>query len=274
MKENENEKKIKKMINNLFDSDYIKEGWFDKETSITDSIIDCIKKCTSPRANKKNNSITEDDLKLIFKAFSLFEPSQTRVLILGQDPYPEESKACGLSFLHNIEKYPIVNDTLKNIFDAINNAELNRQDKIYTSPIDWATKNKVLLLNRALTFETESLRKQHIEIWTKFIDQIIQKLIKRQNNKLVIILWGKPANTIEQFKNNQQDNENKNILILRSSHPSNQGKNYCGNYQCKTLCIIPAFECQGKYIFEACNKFLGKENEIDWKGLLEIYNYK
>ena len=44
---------IKWLENELGSSNekYIKNGWFDKETIINDSIIDCIKKCTSPRAS-------------------------------------------------------------------------------------------------------------------------------------------------------------------------------------------------------------------------------
>lgn len=239
MKENENEKNIKEMINNLFDSDYIKEGWFDKETSITASIIDCIKKCTSPRASKKNNPITEDDLKLIFKAFSLFKPSETRVLILGQDPYPESNKAQGLAFSCKKGKA----HSLTKIFKAIN--KYKKTTKSYNYDLaNWATKNKILLLNTALTFEKSKkfagnykykkdlsknqqqelkkdqleLQEKHIECWNNFMVEVIKSLIKKNKN-FVVFLWGNKAKDLFNSCNNS-----KCIIKFETCHPQKRFK--------------------------------------------------
>lgn len=215
---------IIKMIGELVEDKYIKEGWFDNidinsftnnENKYQTSIIDCINNCTSPRASEKNNQITEDDLKLIFKAFSLFEPSKTRVLILGQDPYPDDDeyrvkhygkRAQGLafSFLNSKKdegKPEPAADSLENIFEAI--AEYKKQnDDIYTWNTNletWASKNGILLLNTALTFESED--KSHFEYWNDFIKNIIKILVQTKldnncNNKLAIFLWGEKAQNI------------------------------------------------------------------------------
>lgn len=233
MKENENENtNIKKMISNLVESDYIKESWFDKETIInlfnTDSIIDCIKKCTSPRASKKNNPITEDDLKLIFKAFSLFKPSETRVLILGQDPYPEKEKAHGLAFSFKKNQEP--DDSLLNIFKAIekykkeNNIKITKPIKEWNTNLEtWAENNKILLLNTALTFESKG--NPHFKYWNDFIKNIIKILVQTKldnncNNKLAIFLWGEKAQKIF-FKSFNETDNNYEIDFQKVQNPIN-----------------------------------------------------
>lgn len=264
------------------DNDYIKEGWFDKY-EFTSDIIKCINNCTSPRASEKNNPITEDDLKLIFKAFSLFEPSQTRVLILGQDPYPNENKACGLAFLHNRDYNKEIDESLKNILLAIKIANINTQDIKYKSNDDWVSQNKVLLLNTSLTYEkhpnygkryqnenekntrkkeTEKIKITHQNAWKQFIKNILSLLLKRQN-PMVVFLWGDDAQ-IKFIEYINEININSNLLILSTSHPSNNGQ-----------AVDKGFRISAPNHFKACNLFLKENNieEINWQGLLKIYNY-
>ena len=125
----------------------------------------------------------------------------------------------------------------------------------------WA-KQGVLLLNRALSFsKSESLASRN-KFWLPVIDIIINKLLKREK-PLVIILWGNPANDIEQFSFEREEEYKKhNIFILRSSHPSNMG-----NAKNSTLKDgkIGAFTTTPN--FKKTNELLKSlgEKEIDWR---------
>ena len=252
---------------------YLK-SWLSKDE--INKCIDCFKKNT----NKEILKFKSPSKDFIFNAFKIgprgeiIKPEDVKVLVIGQDPYPETRKACGLAFLHNTEEYKDTDATLKNIITAIDKSETLESKKLYNESmyLEWAKDNKVLLLNTALTHEDKDNRtiKKHKEVWKEFITLIIEKLFNNRKKPLVVILWGKPANLLDKFNESRKDKENEKILILRSSHPSNLGKNYCGNYQCRTLNIVPAFADEGKYIFEKCNAFLGNDT-VFWKDLKKIY---
>jgi len=291
------ENNIVRILKNLKDDNknpYIKEVWFngiDIKNTFTSDLINCINNCTSPRVSEKGKPITEEDLKLIFKAFSLFKPGETRVLILGQDPYPNENKACGLAFLHNRNYNKEIDESLKNILLAIKIANINTQDIKYKSNDDWVSQNKVLLLNTSLTYEkhpnygkryqnenekntrkkeTEEIKIKHQKAWKPFIQQMIIKLLTCDNNKLVVFLWGKDAQlSFIEYINNIEIK--KNIRIFSCYHPTPKNENNKENLD-ENLLFSKAAPKQ----FELCNLFL-KENdveEIDWKGLLKIYTEK
>lgn len=185
----------------------------------------------------------------IYNALSSVNFEDVKVLIIGQDPYPNIEDAHGLAFSKKSGKCPA---SLKNIFTKIK--EETGIENTNANLTHWAQQG-VLLLNRALTFtKTESLAKR-TKFWAPVVDGIIEKLLNR-NTPLVVILWGNQANEIEQFYRTKD-----NILLLRSSHPSNMG-----NAKNTPLMggEIPAFT-QAK-LFSKCNEFL-KQNglkEIDW----------
>lgn len=221
-------------------------------------IKECIDNCTSP---------AKED---IFKAFSLFPIEETRVLILGQDPYPEPCKAEGLAFSVN-ENYKNIDDSLQNIYKV---AAVKKHSK---SLITWSKTNKVLLLNTALTYgnknknenltkkEKEEIQEIHFDAWKIFINQIIKNLLTCNNKKLVVFLWGNKAKS--SFHNaiyNDKDNPKvdiiqeirKDLLVLSSSHPSNNGN-----------AVKRGFCYEVSNHFKACNDFLGKNARIKWEDI-------
>ena len=85
------------------------------------------------------------------------------------------------------------------------------------------TKQGVLLLNRALSFEKDLTLNKRLKFWKPVTDIIIDKLLNR-GKPLIVMLWGGPANTMENFPIHKDEGFKKeNIHILRSSHPSNMG---------------------------------------------------
>ena len=192
----------------------------------------------------------------IYHALKITPFDKVKVLIMGQDPYPNKEDAHGLAFSKLSGKIPA---SLKNIFEKIKEDTGVNNSSGNLTP--WA-KQGVLLLNRALTFSKEETLASRNKFWLPIIDIIINKLIERKK-PLVIILWGNPANDIEQFSFNKEDEYKKNnIYILRSSHPSNMG-----NAKNNTLKDgkIGAFTTTPN--FKKTNEILKSfgEKEIDWQ---------
>ncbi len=129
--------------------------------------------------------------KNVFRALNLV-PEKVKVLILGQDPYPNPEHAMGLAFSvsKNVSLLPA---SLKNIFKELEsdlgvvrtNGDLS----------DWVDKG-VLLLNSSLTFNPMKPR-QHLNIgWNLFTKSIIEYVGK---NGAIGVLWGNHAITMKDF---------------------------------------------------------------------------
>lgn len=141
----------------------------------------------------------------IFKCFQYFNIKDTKVVILGQDPYHKKNQANGLCFGSNYKQPP----SLKNIAAELSgDLNINLLDFTLTS---WAEQG-VLLLNTALTVE-EKKPGSHIKLWNKFTSSIIDEL-NNLNDPIIFVAWG--AHAHEKLKN---INTEKHYLII-SSHPS------------------------------------------------------
>ena len=153
----------------------------------------------------------------IYYALRITPFDKVKVLIMGQDPYPNKEDAHGLAFSKLSGKIPA---SLKNIFEKIK--EDTGAINVSGNLTPWAEQG-VLLLNRALSFSKEETLASRNKFWLPVINIIINKLLER-DKPLVIILWGNPANDIEQFAfEKEEEHKTHHVYILRSSHPSNMG---------------------------------------------------
>jgi len=142
----------------------------------------------------------------IYRAFLLTPFENTKVVILGQDPYPNKEDACGLAF--SASGIPA---SLRNIFKELNN-DLNIDIPKTGDLTSWA-KQGVLLLNTVLTTKpNESLSHKNIG-WEIFSSNYI-KLLNDKKDHLVFILWGNNAIKYEYLIDKSKH------LIISSSHPS------------------------------------------------------
>ena len=145
-----------------------------------------------------------------FKALEYSSFDNTKVIILGQDPYHGEDQAEGLSF--SVPKGIPIPPSLSNIYEELETDDVEFNKPSHGNLISWA-KQGVLLLNSVLTVE-KNTPTSHTNIgWETFTDQIIKTLSKNKNN-LVFILWGTYANT----KSSLIDSDKH--LVLESFHPS------------------------------------------------------
>ena len=144
----------------------------------------------------------------VFRALSLTSPSNTKIVLIGQDPYYNADKANGLSFSVN-ETLEIIPPSLHNIFVELE--EDYQQFNVYHNPdlTRWA-KQGVLLLNRTLTVQEDKPNSHSHWGWKTFTDKIIEVLDTKPR---VFILWGRKAQeVIPQLS--------KHHLIIASPHPS------------------------------------------------------
>lgn len=145
----------------------------------------------------------------IFNALKLTPYSNTKVVIVGQDPYHGENQAHGLSF--SVQKGVTLPPSLKNIYKEIYD-DLGIEEPNCGDLTKWA-KEGVLLLNSSLTV-IKDMPNSHKDIgWNNLTDYII-KVLNQKEEPVVFILWGNFAKSKKQFITN------KKHLILESTHPS------------------------------------------------------
>lgn len=102
---------------------------------------------------------TEDK---VFRCFEYFNVEDTKIVILGQDPYYSNDQATGLAFECKSGEQP----SLKNILKVYNKSKIDFEE--------WAKKG-VLLMNTALTTE-EGKAKAHSKEWKGFTKFILESI--------------------------------------------------------------------------------------------------
>ncbi len=146
---------------------------------------------------------------LIFNALKLTSFKDTKVVIVGQDPYHGKNEAHGLSFSVTLgTKMP---PSLRNIFlELKNDLGIDRKDN--TDLTDWA-KQGVLLLNAVLTVKKDTPASHRNLGWELLTDYII-KLLNNKKEPVVFILWGNFAKEKAKYITNPIH------YIIKSPHPS------------------------------------------------------
>lgn len=156
----------------------------------------------------------------IYNSLRYTSYGNTRVVILGQDPYHGFGQAHGLCFSvkHGVHHPP----SLKNIFKELEN-ELSIPAPESGELIGWA-KQGVLLLNTTLTVREASPQSHKGRGWEILTDRIIS-LINQKDTPVVFMLWGGNARAKKVLITK------KNHLILECAHPSPLSA-YAGFFGC------------------------------------------
>ncbi|SDK13859.1 uracil-DNA glycosylase [Aliiruegeria lutimaris] len=144
----------------------------------------------------------------IFAALEMTQPEQTRVVILGQDPYPTPGHAHGLAFSAEADVRPLPR-SLGNIYkemradlgDAPDNADLRF----------WARQG-VLLLNAVLTVPAGEANGHKALGWQTLTAQVLERL---SDTPRVFLLWGRPAQ-----KAAAKSLRGEHHLRIETAHPS------------------------------------------------------
>ena len=149
------------------------------------------------------------DMYSIFNALHYTSYEDTKVVILGQDPYHGPGQAHGLSFsvLPGVQPPP----SLQNIFQELQ-ADLGCRIPNNGCLKPWADQG-VLLLNTVLTVREHQAGSHQRQGWEIFTDKIISLLGQREK-PMAFILWGSPARRKKELIANSKH------LIVESPHPS------------------------------------------------------
>ena len=145
----------------------------------------------------------------IFNALKLSSYNETKVVILGQDPYHQPGQAHGLCF--SVNKGIKIPPSLVNIYKEMKD-DLGIEQPSHGYLADWA-KQGVLLLNATLTVRRGEPNSHKGKGWEVFTDRVIELLNEREK-PMVFILWGANARAKESLITNPDH------LILTGAHPS------------------------------------------------------
>ncbi len=182
------------------------------------------------------------DMHNIFNALKLTSYEDTRVLLLGQDPYHGEGQAHGLAFSVNPDiKIP---PSLVNIYKELKTDIEDFEIPSHGFLEGWA-KQGVMLLNTSLTVRSGEANSHSKIGWSIFTDRIIELLDKREK-PVVFLLWGGNARAKAALIKGKQH------LVLQAAHPSPLSA-YNGFFGCRH--------------FSKTNKFLEENGfkPIDWQ---------
>ena len=202
------------MVNIGNDWDMILRGEFEKEY---------YKKLRTFLKSEYKNHIIHPSMHDIFNALKFTSFSDTKAVIIGQDPYHGENQAHGLAF--SVQKSVPIPPSLLNMYKELqqelgcyipNNGFLEK----------WA-KQGVLLLNAALTVRDGMANSHRGKGWEIFTDCVIEKLNTR-TEPVIFLLWGNNAKEKARLITNPHHH------ILTTVHPSplsaSRGFFGCGHF--------------------------------------------
>lgn len=175
----------------------------------------------------------------LLRAFG-YPPKHYRVLIVGQDPYPNPAHAIGLAFAVPKGTAPLP-PTLGNIFKELR-SDLGVQ-MVQQGDIEPWLDRGVMLLNRHLSTQADNSAAHLSFGWAELTDAAIKALQSVRGPQLVAILWGKQAQELAPLLSRSR--------VISSAHPSPLSS-YRGFF--------------GSKPFSTCNKLLLELglDPIDW----------
>jgi len=175
-----------------------------------------------------------------FRAFRLApDPSRVRVLVVGQDPYPQRQYATGVAFSIPKEE-KVFPPTLKNIFQEYQD-DLHLPMPTHGNLERWSHRG-VMLWNAYPSVKTGKPGSHHWDEWRYLTTELVERLSKEQ---VVFVLLGRAAQEFAPYCGERQ-------RIICTSHPSPLGAKH---------------GFLGSRVFSRVNDILrteGKE-EINWR---------
>ena len=191
--------------------------------------------------NEYNSKVIYPNMYDLFNALHFTSYEDTKVVILGQDPYHGPKQAHGLSFSVNpgVKTPPSLVNIYKELHDDLgcyipNNGYLKK----------WADQG-VLLLNTVLSVRAGEANSHRNKGWEQFTNRVIE-VLNQKETPIVFILWGNNAISKTSLITNPKH------FIIKSVHPS-------------PLSASRGFF--GSKPFSKANEFLISTNQkpIDWQ---------
>ena len=160
-----------------------------------------------------SNQIICPQLKNIFKAFNLCPFKELRVVILGQDPYPQKGVATGIAFANSLDTQDnSYSPSLEILRESVIDYTIPHRTIIFDPSLEKWEEQGVLLLNSALTCEVGRVG-SHYLLWRPFIISLLTNLSKCSSG-IVYVLMGSQAQSLEPYINKQFNH------VIHIRHPS------------------------------------------------------
>ncbi|RWS17505.1 uracil-DNA glycosylase 2-like protein [Dinothrombium tinctorium] len=223
-------------------SDNIGVSWF---TALqTEFNKDYFKKLSDFLVNERQSHTIYPPESEVFTWTRMANIRDTKVVILGQDPYHGPNQAHGLAF--SVKKGVVPPPSLKNMFQELRSDIDGFCEPNHGDLSGWS-KQGVLLLNACLTVRKHEANSHSSKGWEQLTDAVIKWLNSNLYN-VVFLLWGSYAQKKGSFV------DKKKHLVLQCPHPSPLSA-HRGFLGCKH--------------FSKANEYLRKngKKEIDWNYL-------
>lgn len=134
----------------------------------------------------------------VFRAFELCPYDELKVVMLGQDPYPQKGVATGILFGNNEEvAEENLSPSLKIVKEACINYEVPHNSIIFDQTLESWAKQGILMINSALTVEMNKVG-SHVMLWRPFISKLLKNL-SDNNTAGVYVLFGRQAQTFKPY---------------------------------------------------------------------------
>ena len=160
-----------------------------------------------------SNHIICPQLKDLFKCFRLCSLNNLRVVIIGQDPYPQKGVATGLAFANSPDTpEDSYSPSLEILRESVINYTIPHRRVTFAPDLEKWEAQGVLLLNSALSCEVGRVG-SHTLLWRPFIKSLLTNLSKYHTG-LVYLLMGTQAQSLEPYINKQFNH------VIHIRHPS------------------------------------------------------
>ena len=160
-------------------------------------------------ANERQRATVYPPKEEVFAALHLTAHADTRVLILGQDPYHGHGQAHGLCF--SVRPDVRVPPSLMNIHKELRD-DLGIAPPSHGNLEAWARQG-VLLLNATLTVRAGAAGSHQGKGWETFTDEVI-RAVNEKSDHVVFVLWGAYARRKAQIVDRSRH------TVVESAHPS------------------------------------------------------
>lgn len=148
-----------------------------------------------------------------FKVFNMLPPERVKVVILGQDPYPQDDPIIATGIAFDCANTHVPQPSLRNIINEIVR-EYPQKITLDRGDLSYLVKQGVFLANTALTVEADKPN-SHKALWKNFTIGWIKALQNMQDK--VWLLMGREAQAYSMYITNPSH------YIVKTSHPSPLG---------------------------------------------------
>lgn len=142
----------------------------------------------------------------VFKAFRMCSLADCKVIMVGQDPFPQKGVATGILF-GNKQDTTNISPSL----EVVKIAVMNGNSGVFDITMESWAKQGVLMINSALTCEVDNIG-SHSEIWKPFVYKLIRNISRKRPN-IIFVLFGSQAQILKKVIAGPQH-------ILEAKHPA------------------------------------------------------